>query len=165
VVRMGLQRSDGHTKTDARHYWSHRRQRWAMISRILTRQGSTPKVMGYFYKAICQAVLLYGCETWVVTQAICNKLESFHNHVARQISRYTIRLDHNTGEWIYPPLEIALNTSGLFPLQHYLEKRRSYLLQHARNCPLLHESQQIGRGVGGSQHHYWFSYISNDLEV
>jgi hypothetical protein len=62
-------------------------QQWARISKILTWQGSRPKVMGYYYKMVCQAMLLYSCETWVITQAIYNKLESFHHHVARQISR------------------------------------------------------------------------------
>jgi hypothetical protein len=58
----------------------------------LTRQGATPKVMGYFYKAVCQAILLYGCETWVVTHKIHKALESFHHRVARQISNLRIRL-------------------------------------------------------------------------
>jgi hypothetical protein len=79
------------------------RQQWAKISKILTWEGSSPKVMGYYYKAVCQAILLYGCETWVITEAILNKLESFHHRVARQISRHRIHPDPNTGEWIYPP--------------------------------------------------------------
>ena len=33
------------------------RQRWGQVARILTREGATPQVMGYFYKAIVQAAL------------------------------------------------------------------------------------------------------------
>jgi hypothetical protein len=39
----------------------------------------------------------------------------------------------------------AFNTStgSLFPLQHYLlvDRRRSFLLEYVRNCPLLQEKQ------------------------
>ena len=34
------------------------KQKWARISKILTTQGVEPRVKGYFYKAIVQAVLL-----------------------------------------------------------------------------------------------------------
>jgi hypothetical protein len=96
-------------------------QQWAKISKILTWEGSSPKVMGYYYKAVCQAILLYGYKTWVITQAILNKLESFHHRVARWISRHRIHPDPNTGEWIYPPIDITLATAGLRPLQEYID--------------------------------------------
>lgn len=141
------------------------RKRWAMISRILTWQGSSPKVMGYYYKAVCQAVLLYGCETWVITQAICNKLESFHHRVARQISKLRIHPDPNTGEWIYPPIDTALARAGLLPIQEYINRRRNYLLPWARERPLLQQSQLLGSGFGGPRRLYWWSYVTNEDEV
>jgi hypothetical protein len=39
------------------------RQRWARISRVLTREGATPRVSAMFYKVVIQTVLLYGSET------------------------------------------------------------------------------------------------------
>jgi len=35
-----------------------------------------------FYKAVVQAVLLYGCESWVLTDKVWKVLESFHNRAA-----------------------------------------------------------------------------------
>jgi hypothetical protein len=81
-----------------KHNINRAQQRWAQVSKFLTSQGATPKVMGYFYKAVCQAILLYGCETWVVTNKIRKALESFHPRVARQISNLRIRIDPNTGD-------------------------------------------------------------------
>jgi hypothetical protein len=130
----------------------------AQVSKILTRQGATPKVMGYFYKAVCQAILLYSCETWVVTHKIRKALESFHHRVARQISNLRIRIDPNTGDWIYPPLNVALTTASLLPLEEYVLRRRSYLLAWARDRPILQQSQQLQRGIGAPQHLYWWSY-------
>ena len=40
---------------------------WGQLSRILIREGVDPKVSGNFYKAVSQAVLLFGAETWVLT--------------------------------------------------------------------------------------------------
>ena len=57
-------------------------QRWAMLARILTKDGLSPRAKGHFYKAVAQSVLLFGCETWVVTPAMLQMLESFHHKVA-----------------------------------------------------------------------------------
>jgi hypothetical protein len=135
-------------------------KRWAMISKILTWQGSTPKVMGYFYKLVCQAVLLYGCETWVITSTCLKKLESFHHRVARQISKCRIHIDPNTGEWIHPPIANALSIAGLLPLSKYIQKRRKYLLPWAAQSDLFQQSRQLGCGVNTSQRLYWSSQLT-----
>ena len=33
---------------------------WGRLSRILSREGADPKVLGNFYKAVAQAVFLFG---------------------------------------------------------------------------------------------------------
>ena len=43
------------------------RDSWGRLSRILSREGADPKVLGNFYKAVAQAVLLFGAQTWVLT--------------------------------------------------------------------------------------------------
>lgn len=138
------------------------RQRWSQISRILTKQGSNPKVMGYFYKAVCQAVLLYGCETWVITSKIRNALESFHHRVARQISHHVIRFDSTRGEWLYPPIDAALREASLLPLEDYIIRRRCYLLRWSQDNPLLHESQRLQNGVGGTRQRFWWYYANQE---
>ena len=45
---------------------------WRWLSRI------HPKVLGSFYKAVAQAVLLFGTETWVLTPRMDWALDSFH---------------------------------------------------------------------------------------
>ena len=49
-----------------------------MLSRILIREGADPKVSGNFYKTVAQAVLLFGAETWVLTQRMERDLDSFN---------------------------------------------------------------------------------------
>ena len=45
--------------------WS--RKVWSRMARILSRERAAPLVSGFFFKAVVQAVLLFGAETWVVT--------------------------------------------------------------------------------------------------
>jgi hypothetical protein len=92
-------------------------------------------------------------------------LESFHHRVARWISRHRIHPDPNTGEWIYPPIDIALATAGLRPLQEYIDSRRDYILPWAWERPLLQQSQQLRRGFGGSRHICWWPYVTNEHEI
>ena len=40
---------------------------WRIMSRILSREGVSPRVSGFFFKAVVQSVLLFGAEMWVVT--------------------------------------------------------------------------------------------------
>ena len=40
---------------------------WRSMTRILSREGAQPRVSGFFFKAVVQAVLLFGSDTWVVT--------------------------------------------------------------------------------------------------
>ena len=59
---------------------------WGWLSRILSREGADPKVSGNFYKVVDQAVLLFGAETWVLTQRMERALDSFRSRVMRRIT-------------------------------------------------------------------------------
>ena len=62
------------------------RKSWRRLSQILSREGADPKVSGHFYKAVSQAVFLFGAETWVLTPRMERALDSFQYRVARQLS-------------------------------------------------------------------------------
>ena len=95
-------------------------QKWAMIACPLWRTGVKPKIVGMFYKAIVQAVLLYACETWVVTPRLLKALAAFHNRIARKIANMMPRkMEDDT--WYYPPLEKALKKAGLHPIEVYIQ--------------------------------------------
>ena len=56
---------------------------WGRMLRIISQEGSDKRVSGNFFKAVVQAVLLFGVETWVLTLRIERALESFQNGAAR----------------------------------------------------------------------------------
>ena len=57
-------------------------QRWGQVACLLSHDGASICTMGYFYKAVVQAVLLYGSETWVLSCWMSCLLNSFHHHCA-----------------------------------------------------------------------------------
>ena len=63
------------------------RKSWGRLSRILSREGADKRVSGNLFKAVVQAVILFGAETWVLTLRIEQSLESFLHGAARQITR------------------------------------------------------------------------------
>ena len=109
--------------------------KWQMLARVLAVEGAKPKVIGMFYKAVVQSVLLYGSETWVLTRANYDILNSFHVSVARKISKTQVRWNPETEEWDRTATETALERAGLFPLITYLVKRREYILPYAATIP------------------------------
>jgi hypothetical protein len=59
---------------------------WGRIGIILSKERADIKSMTSIYKAILQAVLLYGAESWVITTGMQQKLESFHHRCSRYIT-------------------------------------------------------------------------------
>ena len=81
--------------------------------RILIREGADPKVLGHFYKAVAQAVLMFGSETWVIALRMERSLVSFHHRVTQRI---TWRQPRRRGEWktvsmVCRPFQVAGNKS------------------------------------------------------
>jgi hypothetical protein len=103
------------------------RDRWARFSRVLFREGADMRTMGIFYKTIVLAVLLYGAETWTLTQRQVKILESFHRQCARSITGRWISCDAD-GIWTCPDTETTLELAGLLPIAYYIGKRRNKLL-------------------------------------
>jgi hypothetical protein len=133
------------------------RKRWAQISKLLVREGATPRVSGKFYKAIVQAVLLYGAESWVLTDSMYRALEGFHNRVARRISRQMPRYLPDEDRWVYPPIAEALEKSGLHPLSVYITRRRITVGTFAHTRPIydLCERQERMPGTPSTLKCWW----------
>ena len=125
------------------------RQRWAMIARVVAKLQIPAKAAGMFYKAIVQAVLLYGSETWVVDPPMLNVLESFHNRVVRKITGRMAYLDGDT--WIYPPIKETLEKANLYPVAHYIHVRQAHLADFVATRPILATCRQMQQAIGESE--------------
>ena len=56
------------------------------MGKLLRREGAEPQVSAMFYRALVQTVLLFGAETWVLSEAVSRKLEGVHVGFLRQIT-------------------------------------------------------------------------------
>ena len=56
-----------------------------MLAKLVGKMGVNIKAQGVMYKAVVQAVLLYGIEIWVVAEVMVTVMESFHQRIARWI--------------------------------------------------------------------------------
>ncbi len=62
------------------------RATWARVGQVLRAENVPPRIAAKFYKAVIQAVLLYGSEMWVLSMAALASLEGFHIRAAYRMA-------------------------------------------------------------------------------
>ena len=62
------------------------RRVWKRVRNLLRREGAEPRLSAIFYRVFVQTVLLFGAETWVLSEAVSRKLEGVHVGFLRQIT-------------------------------------------------------------------------------
>ena len=85
-------------------------------------KGAEPKVSGNFYKAVDQEKLLFGAETWVLTQRTEKALDSFQSRVARRLTGKQPRRNKD-GSWDYPPLAEVMREARLEGIRKSITRR------------------------------------------
>ncbi len=95
------------------------RKSWAQVSRVLRAENASPKVCGVFYKAVVQAVLLFGSEMWKLSPASLKSLEGFHIWAARRMAGMQPTRNPD-GTWKYPSSNDVLKAVGLETIDRYI---------------------------------------------
>ena len=120
---------------------------WGRLSWILSWEGADPKVLGHFNKAVAQAVLLYGAETWVLTPWMKRDLDSFQHRVARRLTwRQTRR--RGDGSWEYPPLDEAMGEAGFDGIMMPITRRHNRVAQYIVTQPILYICERSTQWLG-----------------
>ena len=136
------------------------RMRWGQLCRLLTRRGASRRVMGHFYKATVQAVLLHGEETWTLTQPLLRLLKSFHHRCARYLARmYNVQLADGT--WSAPPSALAREAAGLFTMEEYIQRRVNTFLPFIRSRAIYQSCVDSTATQATSNHLCW--WMANPL--
>ena len=83
--------------------------------RILSREGAAPRVPRLFFKAVVQAVLLFGVDTWVVTPRTRKALGGFQTQV---VIRMKVRFTRRTPDsnWRYTSAVAEREEVGLLTI-------------------------------------------------
>ena len=51
---------------------------WGRLGTLLRQEGEDTEVSESFYRAVMQAILLYGSETWVLLASMAKRIEATH---------------------------------------------------------------------------------------
>ena len=134
---------------------------WGRISKIIAKEEVAPRVAGMFYQAVVAAVLLYGSETWCLTDAARRPLDGFHVEAARRLTgKRPYKIGKGEAErWVYPHSADVLRAAGLRPLRHYIDKRRATIAKTIRDRPILGECQRVERLEGTPCRLLWWQQI------
>jgi hypothetical protein len=104
---------------------------WAQVGQVLHGENATPWVATKFYKAVVQAILLYGSETWNLTASALARLEGFHI-----CSAYKMAQEHRPRQganhvWTYPRSADMLEECGMRTIAEYIRKQRDLFWRRA----------------------------------
>ena len=58
---------------------------WGRLGTLLRLEGTEPRVLAIFYRAVVQMILLYGLDMWVLLATIGRKVEGIHTGFICQI--------------------------------------------------------------------------------
>ena len=125
--------------------------------------GIYPKVLGNFYKAVAQAVLLFGAETWVLTPRIEQALDSFHHRVAQHITRRQPRR-RGYGIWKYPTLTEAMGKAGFERIIKSVTRMQKKVAQFIATRPIIDLCERATRRPGARVSCRWWEQAGTDLE-
>jgi len=132
------------------------RYKWYKLSKLLHIESANPRIFGMFYKAVVQTVLLFGCESWTMTDAMWTVLKGFHYRAARRMADMMAYRGPGGG-WIYPSLEEALKKAGLYTMEHYVSKRQQRIVDYISTRPIWMHCMAASRKPGASSKTiYWW---------
>jgi hypothetical protein len=135
-----LRRMMAQDNNDVQAMWHQLRKArgtWACVGQVLRSENVTPWVAAKFYKAVVQAVLLYGSKTWNLTKAILAWLEGFHVQAAYRMAQVHRPRQVDRNQWVYPNMSDVLEECGMAMIQHYIQKCRARIAIYIADCPIL----------------------------
>jgi hypothetical protein len=132
---------------------------WARVRQVLRGKNVAPRVAAKFYKAVVQAVLLYGSETWNLTRAALARLEGFNIRAAYKMVRKYQPKRGADGVWIYPSSKDVLQECSLRTIKDYIRKRRDTIAIYVATRPILEACRQGERQRGSMPRQWWWEQL------
>ena len=140
------------------------RKSWGWLSSILSREGADKRVSGNFFKAVVQAVLLFGAETWMLTPRVERALEIFMHGDARSITGKQPRR-RGGGKWTYPHLKEAVREVGFEGIRKAVTRRQNTVAQYITTRPVMDLCERATQRVGVRASRRWWNQEGIDLKA
>ena len=118
-------------------------------------KNTAPRIAAKFYKAVVQAVLLYGSETWNLTNSALARLKGFHVCAACKIAKKHRPKRGANGVWVYPKTLDVLEECGMATIAAYIRSRRQTIAVYVATRPVFKACME-GKWQRGSMLHQWW---------
>ncbi len=109
-----------------------------------------------FYKAVVQAILLYGSKTSNLTKAALARLEGFHIRAAYKMARVHRPKRGEHGLWQYPKSADVLEECAMRPIAEYILVRRQTIAVYVADRSILETCRQGNRQRGSMPRQWWW---------
>ena len=93
-------------------------------------------MLGTFYLALVQAVLIFGLVTWVISPHTGRMLDGFHHQVIHGLLRNKPRRQVEMS-WFYLSLETEMLEAGLDEVETYVARRQNTVSQSFANIFMM----------------------------
>ena len=129
---------------------------WACVGQVLSGETVGPRIAAKFYKAVVQAVLLYGSKMWNLTKLALARLEGFHVRAVYKMAWKHRPKRGANGAWVYPKMPDALEECGLLTLAEYIQARRQMIATYVAMRPIFTACTGGERQRGSMPRQWWW---------
>jgi hypothetical protein len=110
---------------------------WARRGQVLRGENTATRIAAKFYKAVVQAILLYGSETWNLTNLALARLKGFDLCTAYKMARMHRPKKGANGGWVYPKTADVLEECGMNTITMYTQSRRQTIAIYVATRPIF----------------------------
>jgi hypothetical protein len=137
---------------------------WARVGQVLRSKNASPFVAAKFYKAIIQAILLYGSKSCVISLTAMARLKGLHIRAAYRRAKEHKSKQGSDWVWIYPQPEDVLKEYRMKMMEEYILIRWQMVALYVPTCPAPTKCRQ-GKWKRGAIPHRWWWEQPMDLDV
>ena len=112
--------------------------------------GGGREGVGKIFKAVVQAVFLFGAETWVLTLRMERAMDIFQHGAARRLTGRKPRISGD-GSWAYPPMKEAMRDAGFEGIRKSITRRKNTVAQYIATRPILDLCKRATHRMGASE--------------
>ena len=112
------------------------RQVWGRLGELLRREGAEQTLLAKFYRAVVQAVILFGADTWVLMETMSQRIEGEHVSFLRQVT-HKQAAQRWYGSWRQVPVEEVLQVVGTKTLSTYVVRQQATVADWVATRPIF----------------------------
>jgi hypothetical protein len=110
---------------------------WAHVGQVLRGENTAPRIAAKSYKAVVQAILLYGSKTWNLTNSALARLKGFHVCVAYKMARTHHPKRGANGVLVYPKTTDVLEECGMTNITVYIQSCHQTIAMYVATRPIF----------------------------